>query len=155
MPHRARWKIGPPKSRSEQQERGMHVEEIRNIAVVGAGLMGHGIAQECALCGYSVALTDVSADALDRARASIEANLQTLVSRGALTAERAAAVLPQIRACAQLGEALAGADFVIEAAAEDLAVKQNLFHQMDALCPPQTILASNTSTFMPTRLASA
>lgn len=133
----------------------MHVEEIRNIAVVGAGLMGHGIAQECALHGYAVTLTDVSAEALERALASIEANLQTLVGEGALTAERAATVLPRIRACPQLGEALAAADFVIEAAAEDLAVKQSLFREMDSLCPARTILASNTSTFMPTQLASA
>ena len=131
----------------------MKAEDIRQIAVVGAGLMGHGIAQEFALAGYHVRLTDVSNDALERARETIQRNLDMLASFDLITSDRAAAVLPAIQMTTKLAEAVADADLVVEAVYENLELKQQIFRDLDALCPSRTILASNTSTFLPSKLA--
>ena len=131
----------------------MKAEDIRQIAVVGAGLMGHGIAQEFALAGYHVRLTDVSNDALERARETIQRNLDMLASFDLITSEQAASVLPAIQMTTELAEAVADADLVVEAVYENLELKQQIFRDLDALCPSRTILASNTSTFLPSKLA--
>jgi 3-hydroxybutyryl-CoA dehydrogenase len=107
------------------------------IAVIGAGLMGHGIAQVFALAGHEVAIADSVATALDSARARIRTNLRDL------GLDESAA--DRVRPTADLRDALAGADFVVEAAAENLAIKQELFLQIEALAPGHAILASNTS----------
>jgi len=130
------------------------LSEIHNIAVIGAGLMGHGIALDCARFGYSVSLHDANAQSLSRALDNIKQGLEILVEEGVLAEAQAEDVLPRIRSCTELEVAVSDADFVIEAVSEDLAVKQDLFRTLDALCPPRTILASSTSTFMPTVLAS-
>jgi 3-hydroxybutyryl-CoA dehydrogenase len=130
------------------------MNEIQNIAVVGAGLMGHGIAQDCARFGYSVLLHDSDPQTLSRSVERIGYNLRMLVAGGALTSSQADGVIPHIQLCPDLEEAVGNADFVIEAASEDLSVKQDLFRKLDSLCPARTILASSTSTFMPTILAS-
>jgi 3-hydroxybutyryl-CoA dehydrogenase len=107
------------------------------IAIVGAGLMGHGIAQVFALSGHDVAITDASVAALDSVRARIAANLRDLgLDEGAAN---------RVRPVADLAGALAEADFVVEAAAENLAVKQELFLEIEAAAPRHAILASNTS----------
>ncbi len=127
--------------------------EIRSVGVVGAGQMGNGIAHVFALAGYDVVLTDVSQDALDRAMATIDRNLDRQVKRGAVTPEGKAEALARIRPTLSLAEAGA-TDLVIEAATESEAVKQQIF---DALAPhlkPHTILTSNTSSISITRLAS-
>ncbi|MFN6978253.1 MAG: 3-hydroxyacyl-CoA dehydrogenase NAD-binding domain-containing protein, partial [Gemmobacter sp.] len=127
--------------------------EIGSVGVVGAGQMGNGIAHVFSLAGYDVVLTDVSQEALDRAMATIERNMDRQVKRGGITAEAKAAAIARIRPTLTLAEAGA-TDLVIEAATERESVKQQIF---DALAPhlkPQTILTTNTSSLSITRLAS-
>jgi 3-hydroxybutyryl-CoA dehydrogenase len=133
----------------------MPPEEFRNIAVVGAGLMGHGIAQEFAHAGYAVALHDASPETLQRAPARIEENLRSLQQAGQIEAAAIDATLARIRLASTLPDTVTDADLVIEAVSENLAVKQPLFRELDALCPPYTILASNTSSIRPSLLAEA
>jgi 3-hydroxybutyryl-CoA dehydrogenase len=117
---------------------------IEKIAVVGAGLMGHGIAQVFASAGYQVAIADRTASTLASVRDRIKANLRDL----ALDESAVARVTP----VADLREALADADFVVEAAAENLAVKQDLFQRIEAMAPSHAILASNTSVIPITQI---
>jgi 3-hydroxybutyryl-CoA dehydrogenase len=107
------------------------------IAVIGAGLMGHGIAQVFGLAGYDVAITDDHAPTLASAKDRILANLKDLGDD--------AAALERIRICASLAEAVAEADFIVEAVRENLAVKQGLFAEIERATRPDAILASNTS----------
>jgi 3-hydroxybutyryl-CoA dehydrogenase len=107
------------------------------IAVIGAGLMGHGIAQVFALAGHDVTITDSFVQNLETATARIAANLRDLGED-----ERAAA---RVRVCADLGDAVRDADYVVEAVFEDLALKQKLFAEVERHVRPDTILASNTS----------
>ncbi len=107
------------------------------IAVVGAGLMGHGIAQVFALAGHDVAITDADAPTLATARDRILTNLTDLGDD--VTA------VERVRVCAGLGEAVAAADFVVEAVREDLGVKQRLFAEIERAARATAILASNTS----------
>jgi 3-hydroxybutyryl-CoA dehydrogenase len=124
----------------------MIAKYIRRIAVVGAGLMGHGIAQEFALAGLDVGLHDRSDELLQAAMASIRANLERL------GADSIDAALKRIHPGVRLDEAVSDADLVIEAIFEDLAAKHELLRSLERLCKPETILASNTSSFMPSRL---
>lgn len=133
----------------------MNVDEIRKLAIVGAGLMGHGIAQEFALAGYEVHLCDLTEDKLKQAIKNIQVNLQMLVEIGAITRKQAESVLANIHPGTELNEAGAKADVVIEAVFENLELKQELFQKLDRLCPEHAILASNTSSLMPSSLASA
>lgn len=133
----------------------MGVDEIRRVAVVGAGLMGHGIAQEFAVAGYGVSLHDLSAEPLAAALAGMRANLALLADHGLVDAARAAGAPDGVRATTDLAAAVGDADVVIEAISEDLALKRDLFGRLDRLCPPHAILASNSSTFMPGQLADA
>src|ERR1700730_2760449 len=107
------------------------------IAVIGAGLMGHGIAQVFALAGHDVTITDSFVQNLETATARIAANLRDLGED-----ESAAA---RVRVCADLGDAVRDADYVVEAVFEDLALKQKLFAEVERHVRPDTILASNTS----------
>src|SRR5580704_17023604 len=107
------------------------------IAVVGAGLMGHGIAQVFALAGHDVTITDSFAQNLDTAKSRIAANLRDL-------GEDDSAV-ENVRACGDLREAVRDADYVVEAVLEDLPLKQKLFAEIEHNVRPDTILASNTS----------
>jgi 3-hydroxybutyryl-CoA dehydrogenase len=122
---------------------------IRRVAVIGAGLMGHGIAQEFAVAGYEVRLHDRSDALLESALANIRANLTRL----GLDEPRIASALQRISTSPVLEQAAAGADLAIEAVFEDLAVKHELFRSLERLCKPRAIFASNTSSFMPSRLA--
>ena len=119
--------------------------EIRNVTIVGAGTMGHSLAQFFAQAGYSVRLNDIHEGILARARELIASNLRTLVETGSLDESRQAPALNRIQTTTDLEEALRDADFVIEAIIEDEAAKKGLFQRLDALCPPDAILASNTS----------
>ncbi|MDP9372751.1 MAG: 3-hydroxyacyl-CoA dehydrogenase family protein [Chloroflexota bacterium] len=131
----------------------MNVDEIRRIAVIGAGLMGHGIAQELVLAGYDVRLHDVDAEKLEQAVDNMRANLRTLAELGLVTAAQVAAIPTAIRTSTVLADVAADADLAIEAVFENLALKHDVFRQLDRLCPPHAILASNTSSFMPSTLA--
>ncbi len=133
----------------------MKVDDISKLAVVGAGLMGHGIAQEFALAGYQVRIHDVTEEKLRQATKNIQASLQMLVEIGMVTQSQAKSVLPHIYPSTELKDVVSDADVVIEAVFENLELKQEIFQKLDRLCPKHTILASNTSSLMPSSLAAA
>jgi len=133
----------------------MNVDEIRTIAVIGAGLMGHGIAQEFAVAGYDVRLYDVDPANLRRAGENIEANLAMLAGLGLVTKDQASTSRSRIAHCTAMEDAARDCDIVIEAVFEDLKLKQETFRRLDGLCPPRAILASNSSSLLPGLLASA
>ncbi len=128
--------------------------DIERIAVIGAGTMGHGIAQVGAVAGYQVVLIDIDSDQLARALESIERSVQKLHSKGRLTDEEREAGLEHITTSAEL-QAAADADFVVEAVVEDLAVKTGIFTLLDELTRSDVILASNTSSISLTELGAA
>jgi 3-hydroxybutyryl-CoA dehydrogenase len=129
--------------------------DIRHIAVVGAGFMGHAIGQEFALAGYSVALHDLTPEKLHAAVQGIERSLHQLSGWGLVPEEQVGPALGRVRTSVRLAEAVHDADLVIEAVFEDLELKQGIFRELDALCPPHTLLASNTSGLLPSLLAAA
>jgi 3-hydroxybutyryl-CoA dehydrogenase len=133
----------------------MKTDTIRQISVIGAGLMGHGIAQEFAVAGYEVHAHDVSDDRLQKARENIRTNLRMLTEIGLVTQEQARSAQRNIHYSTVLEEAVTETDLVIEAVSEDLEVKRKVFNLLDQLCPPRTIFASNTSSLLPSKLASA
>jgi 3-hydroxybutyryl-CoA dehydrogenase len=133
----------------------MQGDAIQRVAIIGAGLMGHGIAQEYALAGYAVCIHDVSDEKLAQATARMGDNLRMLAGLGLATPEQAETVPERIRTATDLGEAVSDADLVVEAVFEDLALKQRIFADLDRLCAPGAILASNSSSFMPSTLAAA
>ena len=126
---------------------------IRTVAVIGAGQMGSGIAQAVASGGYEVRLYDLSAERIPLAQGEIAASLARRAARGLMTQADADAALARIKSVATLAEA-AQADLVIEAAAEDEAIKKAVFVDLLPLLRPDTLLASNTSSISITRLAS-
>jgi 3-hydroxybutyryl-CoA dehydrogenase len=119
---------------------------VKRVAVVGAGTMGHGIAYVAALAGCEVRLTDARADALPHALAKIEELLAGGMKRGKLTESDRAAVQDRLRTENTLERAAAGADAVIEAVIEDLALKRRLFADVERAAPAGALLASNTSS---------
>jgi len=127
---------------------------IHKLGVVGAGTMGHGIAQVAAQAGYEVVLVDTAADALARGVAQIGKGLARLVDKGKLAAEERERALARLRTAGDLA-AFADADLVVEAVVERLEVKQAVLAELDRVCPPGTILATNTSSISITRLAAA
>jgi len=122
------------------------------IAVIGAGQMGNGIAHVCALSGLPVTMIDVSADALAKARTTIEKNLERQIKKGALGAAARDAALARVATSTELAAA-AQATVVIESATESADLKFRLFAELDQLAPPTAILASNTSSISITALA--
>src|SRR5712691_302050 len=128
---------------------------INRIAVIGAGTMGHGIAQAAAMAGYETRLTHSYPDAIAAAWDRIHANLAGAVDRGKLTRDQADAAAAMVMPVATLDVAARDADLVIEAVLEDLAVKQALFQQLDSTVSDTTILATNTSSLSVTRIAAA
>ena len=122
------------------------MKEIRQVAVLGAGTMGHGIAQVCAASGCRVALYDVDTDAAARGVERIRGNLDKGVALGKVAAADRDAVLERLRTTASITDACAGVDLVIEAAPESLELKAELFRAVDAAAPPDALLASNTSS---------
>src|SRR4051794_15574233 len=127
---------------------------IRTVGVVGAGTMGNGIAQVFAQAGFTVCLVDVAQPMLDRARASIEKSLTKFVERGTLAAAARDASLARISSATSV-DALANADYIVEAIVENVEAKRGLFTSLDALTEPHTILASNTSSISITVLGAA
>jgi len=128
---------------------------VRRVAVIGAGTMGHGVAQVCALAGWDVTLTDTRPDALPSARERIQANLDGGVRRGKVKQDAAAAALDRIALASELAAAVAGADLVIEAVVEDLAIKRDLFTAVAQVAPTEATLATNTSSLSVARIAEA
>jgi 3-hydroxybutyryl-CoA dehydrogenase len=128
--------------------------DFERIAVIGAGTMGHGIAQVCATAGYRVTLIDVAQRQLEQAQASIRRSVEKLHGKGRLTDEQRDGALHNIATATELAAA-AEADFVVEAVVERIDVKLDVFGQLDRLTRPEVILASNTSSISITELAAA
>ncbi len=128
------------------------MNSIQVVGVVGAGTMGNGIAHVFARSGFQVMLCEVEQRFLDRGLESIRKNMEREVAKGKVTAAEAEKALGLIRGTLQ-GQDLAVCDFVIEAAPERFALKQELFMELDAVLKPEVILASNTSSISITRLA--
>ncbi len=127
---------------------------VQNIMVIGAGQMGSGIAQVCAMAGYSVVLQDVKQEQLDRGVAVISKNLARQVEKGRMAEEDMNDTLARITPVLTIQSA-AEADVVIEAAVERMDVKKQIFAQLDEIAPARTILASNTSSLPITEIAAA
>lgn len=130
----------------------MRLEDIQTIAVIGAGLMGHGIAQEFAFAGYNVYLHDVNRGLLDSAIERIRGNLQMFVENGLVQPIQLNNTLGRIHISDQFDVTALHADFVIEAVSEELSLKQEIFQQLDRKCPPHSILGSNTTALMPSQI---
>ena len=124
------------------------------IGVIGAGLMGGGIAQVSALAGYQVVLQDIDDAAVARGLGTIEASVAKFVDKGKLTAADAAAALARITGTTELA-AVADADIVVEAAFEKVEIKTEIFTALDAICKPGAVLATNTSAIPVTTIAAA
>jgi 3-hydroxybutyryl-CoA dehydrogenase len=119
--------------------------EIRNVTIVGAGTMGHSLAQAFAQGGFNVCLNDVHEAILSKARSLIASNLMTLVELGVLPKNQQTPILNRIQTTTNIEEAGKEADLVVEAIIEDAGAKKEMFGTLDKICPPQAILASNTS----------
>lgn len=126
---------------------------ISTITVIGGGTMGNGIAHVAAQSGFSVTLVDVSDAAIDRAMKTITGNLERQVKKETITAEKMAETLGRISTTTGLEKGASNADLVIEAASERLEIKRQIFATLDAVCKPEAILASNTSSISITDLA--
>ncbi|MFK0269265.1 3-hydroxybutyryl-CoA dehydrogenase [Pseudomonas asiatica] len=127
---------------------------IEQIAVIGAGTMGNGIAQVCAVAGYQVLLVDVSDAALERGVATLSKNLERQVGKGTLDADKAAAARTRIRTTTDYTQ-LSGAQLVIEAATENLQLKQRILQQVAANVAADCLIATNTSSLSVTQLAAS
>ena len=130
------------------------MESIHTIGVVGAGTMGHGIAQVAAQSGYEVVLVDAVPEALERGRTQIARGYERLVGKGKLAAEDRDQALARLSTGGDLG-ALERTDLVIEAVVERLEVKQKVLSELDRVCRPEAVLATNTSSISITKLAAA
>lgn len=119
---------------------------IKKIGVVGSGTMGHGIAESFAMYGYDVNLFDTSEEILKKAKALIQQELELLAEENFINPAAIQPTLERIKLCTDLKATVSDRDFVIEAAPENIELKQNLFKQLDEYCRPDTILASNTSS---------
>ncbi|MBM3439087.1 MAG: 3-hydroxybutyryl-CoA dehydrogenase [Bacteroidetes bacterium] len=127
---------------------------MKQIAVIGGGTMGNGIAHVFAQCGYAVNLIDVKQEMLDKALATIAKNMDRQVAKGSLTEAQKSDSLGRIKCHTQLADGVASADLVVEAATENLEIKLNIFRQLDALTPPHCVLASNTSSISISKIGS-
>lgn len=127
---------------------------MKNITVIGAGTMGSGIAHVFAQYGYQVVLNDISAPALERALASITKNLDRMVEKAKLTGEDKINTLNRLTLNSDLESAVENAELVIEAATENESLKLKIFTDLERMCSPNTILASNTSAISLTKIAS-
>lgn len=128
---------------------------VNNVAVIGSGIMGRGIAQVCAVGGFNVTLNDLNIDILNKAYSIIEGNLAKGVQLGKVEPEVMKASLSRIMLTTSVPDAVKEADLVIEAIPEVLELKCDLFKQLDELCPQHTILATNTSAKSVTEIAGA
>jgi 3-hydroxybutyryl-CoA dehydrogenase len=128
--------------------------DVRKPFVVGAGAMGAGIGQLCAQQGFSVTITDVTQDIIGNARQKIIRGLDQRIEKGKITSEEKDVVLSRMSWAADLGAARES-DFVIEAVSENLELKKKLFRELDGICPPETVLTTNTTALSISEIASA
>ena len=127
---------------------------MKKVFIVGAGQMGLDIGQVMAKTGYQVVFNDMSEEILAAQVGKLEKSLDKMVSKGKMTEEKKAEIMGNVSTSATL-DAAADADLVIEAIVENVQVKKDLFAKLDALCKPETILATNTSSISITEIASA
>lgn len=127
---------------------------IKSVAVIGSGTMGNGIAHVFAQYGYNVLLVDISQEALDKALAVIAKNLARQVEKGSISEDARNEALARINTSTAYDGALASCDLVIEAATENPQIKADIFRKLDAICKPEAILATNTSSISITKIAS-
>ncbi|MGA2464939.1 MAG: 3-hydroxyacyl-CoA dehydrogenase family protein [Thermodesulfobacteriota bacterium] len=128
--------------------------ELNRIAVMGAGLMGTGIAQVVAMGGYTVLIRDISADILNKSKTKMDQKLKELVGKGRLSEQDAKSVSNRMTFTEDLKTAVVDADFIIEAVPENLELKRKVFSELDKIAKPSTIFASNTSELSIGSLAS-
>ena len=128
--------------------------EIKTIGVIGAGTMGNGIAQVAAQAGYNVIMRDIAQEFLDSGMAGIDKSLDRLVKKERISADDKEAIVSRIRPTIDMN-ALADADFVVEAVIESADLKKQIFQELDKICRPEVILSSNTSSISITELAAA
>ncbi|MCA1904991.1 MAG: 3-hydroxybutyryl-CoA dehydrogenase [Desulfarculus sp.] len=128
--------------------------EVRTIGVIGAGQMGSGIAQVAAAAGFDVIMNDIKDEFVARGVKTIDTSLGRLVKKEKLSVEDQKAILGRIKTSTRL-EDMAGADFVVEAATENVALKLEIFRKLDAICRPGVVLSSNTSSISITKIAGA
>lgn len=128
--------------------------DVRKPFVVGAGTMGAGIGQLCAQQGFSVTIADVTEELVGNARQKIIRGFDQRIEKGKVTAEEKEAVLARMSWATDLGAARES-DFVIEAASENLELKKKLFRELDGICPPETVLTTNTTALSISEIASA
>ncbi len=132
----------------------MNVDDIKKVTVVGTGTMGNGIAQVFAQCGYDVNMVDIRQDFLDRALAVITKSLDRLLKKEKISEDDKSAALGRLNMSTDLSVA-ADSQLVVEAVTENLDIKLDVFKKLEEICPPETILASNTSSLPITQLAAA
>ena len=130
-------------------------QEFARVAVVGAGIMGSGIAQLAAMAGYEVTLCDTAPEQLERARGQIRASIDKLVGKGRLDHEAGEQAVRQVHLSGSLAEAAAGAALVVEAVVEVLQVKQSVLREATAVARPDALYGTNTSQLSITAIASA
>jgi 3-hydroxybutyryl-CoA dehydrogenase len=130
------------------------VNKVKKVGVIGAGIMGNGIAQVLAQAGFDVAMLDIEEKFVQHGFDSIKKSLGRMKKRGKIAEDEAGKVLARIKGTLDFKEAVSDADLVIEAIPEDLNLKQQVFKQLDELCPAHTVLATNTSTISITAIAS-
>ena len=128
------------------------MSSIKTVGIVGAGTMGNGIAQACAVSGIRAVMVDISEAAVQKGLATLQSSLERLVKKDKLSATDRDAALALVQGTTDY-EALKGADLVIEAATENLELKIRILRQLDGLLPPETLIATNTSSISITQLA--
>jgi 3-hydroxybutyryl-CoA dehydrogenase len=124
----------------------MKLEEVKDIAVLGSGIMGHGIAQTFLMAGYPVMLYDIQETILDTAKAHVQKNMQLFVAAGLLAGEEMEPALKRLSTTTDLKKSVEASDFIIEAAPENLDLKRKLFEEVESFCRKDAIMASNTSS---------
>jgi len=128
---------------------------MKNITVIGAGTMGNGIAHVFAQTGFNTTIVDISETALEKAIQTITKNLDRMVAKGTITEVQKSDTLKNLSTSTSIEQGAANAELVVEAATENEGLKLKIFTQLDAVCKPETILASNTSSISITKIAAA
>ncbi|MFC3481642.1 3-hydroxyacyl-CoA dehydrogenase family protein [Kocuria carniphila] len=128
---------------------------IKHVTVIGAGAMGSQIAMVSALAGYTTALVDIAEEYVDRAKSQLESRMNRDVEKGRRSQEDVSAAFDRLTFTTDRDGSAAQTDFVIEAAVEDLGIKRELFSELDQICPPHAILATNSSNIVSSRVADA
>jgi 3-hydroxybutyryl-CoA dehydrogenase len=129
--------------------------KIKKVCVLGAGIMGSGIVQVVAAAGFDAAMCDIEDRFIEKGLGAIKSHLDRALEKEKIDAEQVSAIMGRIQGTTNLKDAAAEADLVIEAVVEDMKVKKEVFAQLDEICKPDTILASNTSGLSITEIASA